>query len=264
MTTEERQIQASGWTSTIYRLRNTQKVIKVLDSQSYPREALFQRERAAYERMSQHSPPSSILKFYGVDEPLGLILELAEEGSMDKYLWDCRQSSQPPEGSTLLKWARQASQALAFVHHCGIIHCDIHVANFFLDHDLNLKLGDFGAAVIDGSGTLMTYRRTHQLWEKDGDRWRKAISVASEVFALGSAMFTMENLKDPLEGLDDDTQRDEIARRIKERELPPTDVLTVLGVYIKKCWSLEYQSMSDMLVDLGEISPGVQHAGLNL
>ena len=111
-------------------------------------------------------------------------------------------SRAPLDGNTLLRWARQAAKALAFVHSCGIIHCDVHVANFFLDQDLNLKLGDFGACAIDRGKPLMTYRGTHQLWVKEDDEWRKAISVASEIFALGSAMFNMETFSDPLEELD--------------------------------------------------------------
>jgi len=264
MANEERIFLANGWTATIFHLGKTRKVIKVLDKKDYPGEKHFQRERQAYERMSQHNPPSSILKFYGVEEPLGLVFELAENGSMDAYLWGCLCSKSRPESAILYRWATQAAEALAFVHSCGIIHCDIHVANFFLDREFNLKIGDFGACAIDGGVQLMTYRRTHQLWIMKEDRWRKAISVASEIFALGSTMFNMETMRDPMQDLDHEKDRDEIARRIRENEMPSTGGLVSLGAYVKKCWKLEYSSMSDLLRDLGESNPLQDREALNL
>lgn len=261
---QSREFLANGWTATVYRLKNTQKVIKVLDKESYPREELFQRERRAYERMAQQTRPSSILEFYGIDDPLGLILELAENGNMHGYLWDCRHANAAPDDSTLLRWARQAAEALSFVHSCGIIHCDIHVANFFLDRDLNLKLGDFGACALDGEKPLMAYRRTHQLWVKEDEKWRKAFSISAEIFALGSAMFNMETMRDPLEELDNERDREEIARRIREKELPDTESLVALGEYVKKCWNLEYGSMSDMLRDTHESGEEYVHRKLEL
>lgn len=63
-------------------------------------------------------------------------------------------------------------------------------------------------------------------------------------------MFNTETLRDPLEELDHERDRDEIARRIRERELPETRSLIVLGKYVKKCWNLDYRFMADMLRDL--------------
>ena len=110
----------------------------------------------------------------------------------------------------------------------------------------------------------MTYRRTHQLWVKEEDRWRKAISVASEIFALGSALFNMETGRDPMQDLHHEKDRDEIARRIRGNEMPSTDGLASLGAYVKKCWKLEYSSMSDLLRDLEESNPGQDCGGLEL
>ncbi|KAK5945366.1 hypothetical protein PMZ80_002571 [Knufia obscura] len=263
MAHEERQFLADGWTATIFRLSNTQKVVKVLDKKLYyPCEEQFRRELAANERIAQHNPPASVLKFYGVDEPLGLILELAQKGSMDNFLRECRGSKSAPSSDVLLRWARQAAEALAFVHSCGILHCDIYVPNFFLDNELNLKLADFGAAAIDGGSPLMMYRETHQLWVNDGGKWRKDISIASEIFALGSAMFNMETCRDSMQGLRSDKDRDEIERRLKAKELPPVDDAPVLGRYIEKCWNSKYDSMTDLLCDLNA-SEAIGGAGIH-
>lgn len=41
----------------------------------------------------------------------------------------------------------QAVQALSYLHAERVIHRDIKVGNFFLNADMELRLGDFGLAV---------------------------------------------------------------------------------------------------------------------
>ncbi|KAK3672569.1 hypothetical protein LTR78_007620 [Recurvomyces mirabilis] len=205
---EDRKVFARGWTSSIYAGGDIDRdrVVKVLDRdhtaerkakseaeiQNYL-QSLFDTERRVYERISsQTSQPDSLLRYYGVDtmSPRGLTMERAEGGCFWDHLYVLR--GHLPERTApgvLLKWARQAAEALAFVHKLGILHCDVHAANFFLDGDQNLKVADFGAASIDGSKPRLLYRTTHQLWvQADGGGWRKDVSIAAEIFALGSAL----------------------------------------------------------------------------
>jgi hypothetical protein len=179
-----------GFTATIYRLPNTSKVCKSF-WEGY-RERHFPVEKSCYEIFTSRSPPPTILKYYGVDpiEPAGLILELAENGNLYKYLWDLRHVHKtPPSHALLYRWARQAASALVFVHSCGIWHCDIHIVNFLLDKNLDLKVADFAAASIGGGKPNSYYRHSHQLYLKGQEL--KEVSVKSEVFAAGSAVFQM-------------------------------------------------------------------------
>jgi hypothetical protein len=41
--------------------------------------------------------------------------------------------------------------------------------------------------------------------------------------------------------------KEEIIRRLREREFPDTGELKVLGPVIAKCWNLEYGSMKDIV-----------------
>lgn len=142
-----------------------------------------------------------------------------------------------------------------------MLHCDIHCVNFLLDGELNLKVGDLAAAAVDGGRPNSWYRRTHQLVRKergkeggggDGEGREKEkgkeVSVASEVFALGSALYCMVVGHDLFEPeLDYEADKEEIRRRISEREFPDVGGLEVLGGVVKKCWNLEYGDMQDVL-----------------
>ena len=244
---------ARGWTSSIYQVPNETKVVKVLDRET-PKQ-LYERELAAYQRMStRDSIPSSILRFYGAhpDIEYGIILEKVDGSQHGFDLWTYLQYADPPECRLLLRWAEQLAEALQFVHTCDIIHADIHTANCFVDSDLNLRLGDFGACAIDDQRSLLTYRRTHQLWilDSQANKWKKAVNIDSEIFAFGCTLYNMETHNEPFQQLQENESSSELFRRLQHREMPSLDVAPVLGSFISKCWDSVYLSMSDVLHDL--------------
>lgn len=241
-----RKIIAKGWTSVIYQHSDSNKVIKIPVGENAT--AFFDVERRIYERLSErNNRPSSILNFYGVDEghQNGIVLEKAEKADLYAYfrytLWPAGKAAP----SLLLKWALQAAEALAFVHKCGIIHRDVHEANFSLDGELDLKLGDFGASSIDDGPGLMMYRTTHQLWVRDdGGQWRRDSGVAAEIFALGCVFYGMEAGRDVF---GEEVEKEEIQKKLQERALPDLVGLEVLGGVIGKCWAGGHGSMDDVV-----------------
>lgn len=50
-----------------------------------------------------------------------------------------------PEGS-IRRYVRQIVESLIYIHSKKILHRDLKMNNFYLDHDDNIKLGDFGFA----------------------------------------------------------------------------------------------------------------------
>ena len=135
----------SGYTSTIYYPPGEPPRVCKSFSGDFER-THFPVEKEAYERFSSaHTHPSSILKYYGVHNsiPAGITLELAEHKNIARYCWEQRVSKNwVPTSGILYRCAGQAAQALEFAHSQGVYNCDIHWANFFLNQDLNLKVGD--------------------------------------------------------------------------------------------------------------------------
>lgn len=206
-------------------------------------------EVEAYERFTARGHPPTILKYYGIheEEPHGIILELAEKASLYKYLWiHYGRLDISPSSADLLRWAKQAAEGLAFAHSCGVFHSDIHCTNFFLDKDLNLKVGDFAGASLDGGRSWSFYRRDHMLPGTDGDN----ISIVSEIFALGSALYSMVMMDDVFPELHYEKDKEEIRRRFLEKEFPDTSAFPVLGEVVRKCWLLKYESMNDVESDI--------------
>ena len=74
-----------------------------------------------------------------------IVLEYAGGGGLDG--WVGAQGAPLPVGQAV-EWGRQLAQALAYLHHLGIIHRDVKPANILVTDDLELKLGDFGAATM--------------------------------------------------------------------------------------------------------------------
>jgi len=45
-------------------------------------------------------------------------------------------------------WTVQMAGAIKYMHAKGIIHRDLKMGNIFLDHEMNVKVGDFGLAAL--------------------------------------------------------------------------------------------------------------------
>ena len=247
MTEENYELIDSGYTAKVYRIPGTQTVCKIF--QAKHASSQFQVEVEAYTRLSSHNPPSSILQYHGIspDIPYSLILSYAAKGSLYKYIYDSQIYNTRPTPPTLYRWAQQAATALSYAHQHNILHADIHTSNFVLDENLDLKLCDFGGASIDGGISWSFYRLTHRLFGEEGDVPTMEITVASEIFALGSALFSMVGGEDLFPELDYKKDRAEIVGRFMEKRFPDTSSLLVLGDVILDCWNLRFATMEEVL-----------------
>lgn len=49
-------------------------------------------------------------------------------------------------------WIFQLIMAIDYIHSMSIAHRDLKPQNIFVDHDMNLKIGDFGVSkLLDGT-----------------------------------------------------------------------------------------------------------------
>lgn len=252
MTESHKVLDKQGYTSIVYSLPGTPpRVCKAFNADRI--EDLYPVERAAYERFVSHDHPPSILKYYGVhpEIPAGLILGLAEKGNVLEYLWNQTQRGHPrPSDEVLCRWARQAAEALEFAHSVGVMNSDIHCINFFLDQDLNLKVGDWAGASIDGSRSRSSYRLRHVLFDTSGFQVARStgITVHTEIFALGTALYYMIASQNLWPELREPADAAEIKQRLARQDFPDTGELPVLGDVVRKCWHVEFESMTEVRV----------------
>ena len=74
----------------------------------------------------------------------------------------------------------------------------------------------------------------------------QGITAATEIFALGTAIYYMVTGHDPWPDLCEPEDREQIKRRIIDSDFPNTVQLHVLGDVIRKCWHLEFESMAEV------------------
>ncbi|KAJ5751491.1 uncharacterized protein N7511_008456 [Penicillium nucicola] len=178
----------------------------------------------------------------------GLVLQRASNGSLIDYITS--QSFIPL--STKLLWCKQAAEAITYIHGKRVIHCDINLRNLLLDENLNILLADFqgmlksvdGGTILDGLSRecSKSYQpRAH------GDY----ASVATDLFALGSAIYfimTGHEVFPELDSLQDD---EEILSRFQNGLFPtenhPCSQIT------EKCWKQQYRQAAEVVSDLSLI-----------
>lgn len=170
--------------------------------------------------------------------PHGLKLELATEGSISCYLEKMPASMIPTK--LRLKWSRQAAEAVAFIHSKGVIHCDIHTNNLLLDNKLDLKLCDFQGTFQELDGHAMEGARSFLPREATTPP-----SVTTDLFALGSAIYTIMTGFEPFSDLSDH----EVEECYTKHQFPAIDAV-VGGEMIRKCWMEAYQSAKELIDDL--------------
>jgi len=250
MTESFQRLDTQGYTSTIYHLPgNPPCVCKAFDG--HYAETHYPLEKAAYERFTAHNHPPSIPKYYGPHESIhaGLIMEFAENKDLFRYLWQQKHIGHAhPSNELLYRWAAQAVEALEFAHSLGVYNSDIHCINFFLDRDLDLKVGDWAGASIDGSTSPSSYRLRHRLFDADGTDVPRStgITAKTEVFALGTALYYMVTGHDPWPELREPEDGEEIKKRIREKDFPDTSGLPVLRHVILTCWHVGFESMTEV------------------
>ncbi|KAK5263417.1 hypothetical protein LTR96_011178 [Exophiala xenobiotica] len=205
--------------------------------------------------------PSTLLP----STPSAILLAYMPHNCLGHFLWAARHFNHnnpllQPTSELFLRWARQAAEGIAYAHACGVLHGDIFQSNFLLDANMNLRIGDWGGACIrydDGDKEKWTrcrslYRLTHCWFGYDEAGMEvqvdhDSVSVRSEVFALGSALYSMVNGSDLWYGeLEYKKDRAEIVRRIRKMEMPGTEGM-VLGEVMKSCWVGDYRDMLDVV-----------------
>ncbi|CAD5234085.1 unnamed protein product [Bursaphelenchus xylophilus] len=155
--------------------------------------------------MRRYDHPN-IVKFYGVameKEPIMLIMELVDGGSLDKYL---QKNVGKISSSTKVKMCLDAAKGLEYLHDKGCIHRDVAARNCLVSEG-KVKISDFGLS-REVSVHNAKYKLTN-LKQKLPIRWlapetltHAQYSSKSDVFSFGILMWEVfADGQDPYPGL---------------------------------------------------------------
>lgn len=150
----------------------------------------------------------------------------------------------PLTSDTKYRLARQAVEAVVFIHGKDVVHSDLSARQFLVDEKLNIRLSDFGGSSLQGSDALVMENATHFL-PRDED---SPNSVQSDLFALGSTIYEIFLGKRPYEGMEDE----EIQRLFSDKVFPTLDGIgdQKWRNIVLKCWLCEYSGASEILDDI--------------
>ena len=184
-----------------------------------------------------------------------LVMEYVDGQPLRHYLSD----HAPLPFEEAMELARQLAGALEACHAQGIIHRDLKPENVLITPDHQLKLLDFGIALLQGARRLTWSRLSNSVGTPDymapeqvrGQRG----DARTDVYALGTMLFEMLAGRVPYEGdnalaiMDQHVNR-EAPRLGSVRRDVPEPISTVVARAIRRDPNERYQTMADMERDL--------------
>jgi serine/threonine protein kinase len=115
--------------------------------------------------------------------------------------------------------------ALEYAAREGIVHRDIKPANIMIDSGTEVKIADFGAAVLKKTGVVQTAALGSPYYMSPEHIEGRALTFHSDMYSLGVVLYELLTGKRPFAG----TNLEElIAKILKHEPLPPSEVRTEL------------------------------------
>ncbi|CAN5276508.1 hypothetical protein BH23ACT9_BH23ACT9_31330 [soil metagenome] len=193
--------------------------VSLTDERSLSR---FERERQALGRLSGH-PHIVAVYDHGVlaDGSPYLVMEYAAAGS----LADLVAREGPVLWPTVVGFGVQICSALEAAHEAGVLHRDVKPENILLTGGGRPKLADFGIARLSDRTSTQTTSVTASLMHAAPELIDGADpSVATDLYALGSTLFTMLAARPPFAAEQGTTMPALLARIVLQ---PPPDLRTI-------------------------------------
>lgn len=116
-----------------------------------------------------------------------IVMEYAQNGSLRRF----HRAGEPLPWVTTIYYARQITEALAFIHSHGIIHQDVKPENILLSDDYEILVSDFGTvAFIQNTGPLNTHECIGTVNYMAPERFSDdSPTPASDIYSLAVVIF---------------------------------------------------------------------------
>ncbi|KAG0233141.1 hypothetical protein BGW41_001621 [Actinomortierella wolfii] len=198
-----------------------------------------------------------IIQFYGTtyhENRLVLIMDFAEGGSLKDAIDSGRLAAGTNAWEERMRIARDIARGLHFIHTSRILHRDLKSANVLLTKHMDVKLADFGLAVIKShSSSKFVAAAGGNESVKGAVRWmapeifaaRPVYSTKSDMYALGMVMWEMAaGCTVPFK---DHTNTHLLSTLIKngEREILPNGTPSNYRGWVKRCWESDPSKRPD-------------------
>ncbi|KAF9160295.1 hypothetical protein DFQ26_005701, partial [Actinomortierella ambigua] len=180
-----------------------------------------------------------IIQFYGVfrqDNEISLITDFAEGGSLNDAIRDSRVA----DWRVKERIAQEIANGLAYIHHEDIIHRDLKSDNVLLTGLMEVKLCDFGLAVVkksSGSHSTEVMRGTVRWLAPELLRAAKpSYTNKSDIYALGMVMWEMAAMCAlPFKNIDNNFVVAEAVHGGEREQLPDNTPLDYQR-WVELCW----------------------------
>lgn len=145
----------------------------------------------------------------------------------------------PINQNTRCRWIRQLTSAVAWLEGLGYAHGDLRPTNALLDSGDNVKLSDFDATVRFGEQLLVA---TEPFCRVDKNFDPPLATPATEQFALGGCIYTIQHCSQPFAELDPPSR----VRKLQAGEFPSTSSDHAFGEVVQRCWNAAYHSTKEL------------------
>lgn len=263
-------IVGRGSQSVVYHAQNALSpdnhvALKVLVNHGKSQSAAQLGERLRKEALAmvaaRHRYVIRIEDFHSLDSLCYLSMEYAPEGDLRKYV-SSRQGKLPPAQAE--KFFLQVVEALCAVHKSGIIHRDIKPDNILVLNDREIRLGDFGTAVLPGDDASIAelqkgvgtfaYMAPEVL---EGTEYQEA----ADIYSLGVTFYELLTGKHPFDGV---PLMEQLKVRRTENLKPIQEILPSLSrkfsQILMKCLSFKKEDRPRSAEEILEFMSGVAPA----
>ena len=220
-------VLGEGSFGTVFRATDTTKIevvaIKIVKVKRSILEFIFRRraqslndaeEEATMLVRLEHENIVALKDFYKFEKlqvaGIAMVMEFCPNGNLQVFLEKSAQNQKRLDPPIRMKWYKQLSTALQFIHAKGIVHRDLKPPNILLDSDNNIKVADVGLAKtawdiksqcneLPQDSTFYHYMstRTGTPAYMAPEVWNEHYQMSSDIFSLGLIFAMIAEVPNP-------------------------------------------------------------------